>query len=293
VTTCATLGSSDVTRSADWSSDNADIATIGNDCNFMCRLLRSGGNKGVLTGVNSGNTQANASHNGLVATADVTVSGSVVGSPITVNLTSDKAEVGEGGTINLEWTTTGNPERCVASTSEPTGGWTGEKDKAGSIEGDDVTVYFDGAENKTFTLECSKTGVDSVSRFVTVTKLEPAAKELTVKRGTCSSGESLQFNLSEGETAILVACDEDDDTEVTANWTSENTSCISLESTTPSETMTIEAVGTNPPCYIATTITASATGYEKDSIPVGINSGTPVVPGPKPAQPPVWKEVAP
>ncbi|NCU41614.1 MAG: hypothetical protein EOM19_02730 [Candidatus Moranbacteria bacterium] len=286
VTTCATLGSSDVTRSADWSSNNIDIATVGNDCNFMCRLLRSGGNKGVLAGVTSGNTQITTSHNGLIANADVTVSGGVE-SPITVTLTSDKTEAEEGGVINLEWTTTGNPDSCIASD-----GWTGSKDVGSSNE--NITVTFGTLIQKTFTLTCSKVGVDDTSDFVIVSKTMPPAglKELIIKRGDCA-GSSSQFNLDPEETAALVACDSNNDTLVSATWTSGNDSCISLENPTPSETMTIKAVGTNPPCLLSTDINVRATGYTEDSVPVGIRNNGGTVSGPKPAKPSTWQEVAP
>ncbi len=132
--------------------------------------------------------------------------------------------------------------------------------------------------------------------FLRVVDTPPAdPKQLIIKRDSCSSGESSQFNLSEGETTTLVACDKTNDIEVSANWTSGDVSCISLESTTPSQIMSIKAIGTKSTCPTFTNITATATDptYRSDSIPVGIRSDTSVVPGPKPAQPSIWKEVAP
>ncbi len=283
-TTCDTLsGSSDVTRSAIWSSNNTGIATIGNDCDFLCRTLRIGGNKGLLTGIASGNTQITASHNGLVATADVIVSGSVVGSPITVKLTSDKTEVEEEGTINLEWTTTGDPERCEASE-----GWSGTKDVNGDNE--NVTVLFGGSLTKTFTLTCSKTGEDDVLSSITVTKLEPAAKNIVIREGTsCTSGQVItMLPLKVTESKSVTACTSDTPSTKLSNpeWSAAS-GCFTF---TPDNQAITTITGTNA-CEKA--LTAEDLDGEYASRSINVNVSEPTVTGPKPAQPPVWKEVAP
>lgn len=202
---------------------------------------------------------------------------------ISVNLVSDKNSVPEGGNIALAWTTSGNPDSCIAS-----GGWSGSKAVGGSSE--NQTVSFGGGTFQTFTLTCSKAGVDPVTDSVSITKEVVAGDEaLTIKRNNCS-GSSTQFNLAVNEEAPLVACDESDNL-VSSAWTTGNDSCISLVGTSPTQEMRIKAIGDST-CF-PTNITVIATGYIGDSISVGISGGGPSFPAPRPTESSTWKEIAP
>jgi hypothetical protein len=279
-TTCDTRGYSNVTRSSDWLSSSIAIATIGNNGGFLGLF---GGDKGLLTGIALGETIITASYDGLNASSEVTVPGGEI-DDITVDLKANPMTVAEGGNTILTWITTGDPDSCTAS-----GGWSGSKAVGGGFE--NQRVSFGAGTSQTFILTCSKVGVDPVVDSVSITKEVVIGDEaLTIKRNNCS-GSSTQFDLAVNEEVSLVACDESDNL-VSSTWTTGNASCISLVNTNPSQNMTIKAVGDST-CS-PTDITATATGYLSDSISVGITGGGGgSVPGPRPTQPPTWREVAP
>lgn len=205
-------------------------------------------------------------------------------STISVDLASDKGIVPEGGRIALTWTTSGNPDSCMASD-----GWSGSRVVGGGTE--NQTVSFGGGASQVFTLTCFKAGLDPVVDSVSIAKeIVAGVKDLIIKRNTCT-GSFVQFNLGINEYASLVACDEVTNAQVSANWVTANTACISLESSNPFTTMTIKAVGDS--ACSPTNITASAMGYREDSISVGISGNDPIFPSPKPTESSTWKEIAP
>ncbi|MES2491393.1 MAG: hypothetical protein V4607_16525 [Pseudomonadota bacterium] len=139
----------------------------------------------------------------LSQTATLTVGN--VPSTIGVNLTSSSATAKPGETVSLNWTTTGNPTGCTASSNPAVSGWSGSKPVTSSTAGTWLTLPDAGSY--VFTLTCSGPGGTTTSNVpVTVSSTADSAKPLLLISSNPSSVAQGTSSLIEWTTANASSC---------------------------------------------------------------------------------------
>lgn len=126
-------------------------------------------------------------------------------STIGVSLISSSSTAKPGETISLNWTTSGNPSGCTASSNPQVNGWDGNVPTLSPPQGTWVTLP--NAGSYVFTLTCNGPGGSGVSQVpVTVSSTAASAKPLLMISATPASVAQGGSSLIQWKTANATSC---------------------------------------------------------------------------------------
>lgn len=139
----------------------------------------------------------------LSQTATVTVGKPA--STIGVSLSSNTSTAKPGETVSLNWTSSGNPTACTASSNPSVGDWSGNVSTVGPTAGQWVTLP--NAGSYVLTLTCSGAGgMASSSVPITVSNTEASAPPLLMISATPASVAQGASSLIQWKTANATSC---------------------------------------------------------------------------------------